>query len=314
MSSDGDRDELAASSSGSVDAALGVKRKRSSEGKYGDREAQMEYWRKKKAEKKERDKQRRAAEKEKQTKEWEALPDEEKERRRQQAVIVHEKRREEEARAEALRVARMTGTEKVPMLLFDVCFENIMSETDTRSTIQQLKLSYAILKKHNFCLRPAFIGYEAKDECAPASAAVASGPTMEPAPSGMIANALTTYGGFKAHPPTLVGPHWSTWAAEFKERLVYLTADSDVVLDKLDANDIYIVGSFVDHNKLKGHTMGIATKYGVRTARLPLKETLVKLGNLCKVLTVNHVTEMMATFQDTQSWTEACQCLPTRRQ
>lgn len=55
-----------------------------------------------------------------------------------------------------------------------------------------------------------------------------------------------------------------------KSNLVYLTADSETVLDELDINKIYIVGGLVDRNRWKGITMKKAKEQGIQTARLPI--------------------------------------------
>lgn len=55
-----------------------------------------------------------------------------------------------------------------------------------------------------------------------------------------------------------------------KENLVYLTADSDTVLDDLDPNKIYIVGGLVDRNRWKGITMKKAQEQGIQTGKLPI--------------------------------------------
>lgn len=55
-----------------------------------------------------------------------------------------------------------------------------------------------------------------------------------------------------------------------KSNLVYLTADSETVLDELDINKIYIVGGLVDRNRWKGITMKKAQDQGIQTARLPI--------------------------------------------
>lgn len=55
-----------------------------------------------------------------------------------------------------------------------------------------------------------------------------------------------------------------------KESLVYLTADSENVLDELDPKSIYIIGGLVDRNRWKGITMNKANEQGIKTAKLPI--------------------------------------------
>lgn len=57
---------------------------------------------------------------------------------------------------------------------------------------------------------------------------------------------------------------------EQKENLVYLTADSENVLDDLDPKKFYIVGGLVDRNRWKGITMKKAQEQGIQTAKLPI--------------------------------------------
>ena len=57
---------------------------------------------------------------------------------------------------------------------------------------------------------------------------------------------------------------------EQKENLVYLTADSETVLDDLDLKKIYIVGGLVDRNRWKGITMKKAQEQEIQTAKLPI--------------------------------------------
>jgi tRNA (guanine9-N1)-methyltransferase len=47
---------------------------------------------------------------------------------------------------------------------------------------------------------------------------------------------------------------------EDKSKLVYLTADSDNLIDTLDKDMIYIVGGIVDHNRYKLLTYKKATE------------------------------------------------------
>lgn len=57
---------------------------------------------------------------------------------------------------------------------------------------------------------------------------------------------------------------------EQKENLVYLTADSESVLDELDPEKYYIIGGLVDRNRWKGITMKKAQEQGILTAKLPI--------------------------------------------
>eukprot|EP00611_Tribonema_gayanum_P012120 TRINITY_DN2267_c0_g1_i4.p1 TRINITY_DN2267_c0_g1~~TRINITY_DN2267_c0_g1_i4.p1 ORF type:complete len:282 (-),score=95.97 TRINITY_DN2267_c0_g1_i4:33-878(-) len=76
-----------------------------------------------------------------------------------------------------------------------------------------------------------------------------------------------------------------------KEDLVYLTADSDVELQRLDPTKAYIIGAFVDKNRHKGITAKKAVSQGIATGRLPLDKYLNMKGT--KVLTVNHVYDIL---------------------
>ena len=55
-----------------------------------------------------------------------------------------------------------------------------------------------------------------------------------------------------------------------KENLVYLTADSENVLEELDLKKLYIIGGLVDRNRWKGITMKKAEEQGIQTAKLPI--------------------------------------------
>lgn len=57
---------------------------------------------------------------------------------------------------------------------------------------------------------------------------------------------------------------------EQKENLVYLTPDSDNVLDDLDPKAICIIGGLVDRNRLKHVTKNKAREQGIKTAKLPI--------------------------------------------
>ncbi|KAJ1956817.1 tRNA (guanine(9)-N(1))-methyltransferase, partial [Linderina pennispora] len=57
-----------------------------------------------------------------------------------------------------------------------------------------------------------------------------------------------------------------------KDELVYLTADSDNVVEELDQNTVYVVGGIVDKNRYPKLTLDKAQQQGIRHARLPIGE------------------------------------------
>lgn len=80
-----------------------------------------------------------------------------------------------------------------------------------------------------------------------------------------------------------------------KENLVYLTADSENVLDVLDEKRIYIIGGLVDRNRWKGLTMKKAEEQGIQTAKLPignyLKMSSSQVQNILSLANLNCILE-----------------------
>ena len=74
-----------------------------------------------------------------------------------------------------------------------------------------------------------------------------------------------------------------------KDNLVYLTADSETVLDELDPTKVYIIGGLVDRNRWKGITMKKAEEQGILTAKLPIG-TYMKMSTSQVCLFIVHYT------------------------
>ncbi|ETV92576.1 hypothetical protein H310_13235, partial [Aphanomyces invadans] len=98
-----------------------------------------------------------------------------------------------------------------------------------------------------------------------------------------------------------------------KESLVYLTADSPNVINDLDTDKVYIIGGIVDRNRLKGATYDRAKAQGIQTAKLPLDKVL-EMGQATRVLTVNHVFQILVDYTTVRDWTQATlSALPERK-
>jgi len=88
-----------------------------------------------------------------------------------------------------------------------------------------------------------------------------------------------------------------------KESLVYLSGDSENVLQNLEQNKNYIIGGLVDHNNHKGICLQKAQELGISHARLPIdKYVCMKTRH---ILAVNHVYEIMVQVTLGKTWRDA---------
>ncbi|TNN46692.1 tRNA methyltransferase 10 B [Liparis tanakae] len=95
------------------------------------------------------------------------------------------------------------------------------------------------------------------------------------------------------------------------ETIIYLTPDAEEALETVDADKVYVLGGLVDESIQKKLSLSRARELSVRTARLPIDEFMVKENNNknfhSKILSVNQVLDILLTFCNTGSWTEALQ-------
>lgn len=104
-------------------------------------------------------------------------------------------------------------------------------------------------------------------------------------------------------------------AAEEEEEgeVVYLSAESDVTLERLKPNSTYIIGGLVDKNRHKGVCYKRARNRGIKTAKLPIGEFLQMKSR--QVLVTNHVLEIMLKWLEFGDWGKAfLEVLPKRKE
>ncbi|KAL7735902.1 hypothetical protein ACLKA6_002352 [Drosophila palustris] len=116
---------------------------------------------------------------------------------------------------------------------------------------------------------------------------------------------------------------WENWNVEYhfdrlhtdifdKEKVIYLTCESDTVLEKPQPGHTYVIGGLVDHNHFKGLCHQRATTDGLATARLPLSEHVDMKTR--SVLSTFHVFELLTRVAAGQDWTEAIlETVPQRK-
>uniref|UniRef100_A0A8C2I970 tRNA methyltransferase 10 homolog B n=1 Tax=Cyprinus carpio TaxID=7962 RepID=A0A8C2I970_CYPCA len=93
------------------------------------------------------------------------------------------------------------------------------------------------------------------------------------------------------------------------EDVIYLTPDASQALEYVEEDKVYILGGLVDETIQKKISYTRAKELGVRTARLPIDEYMVKRPNPknfhSKILAINQVFEILLTFRDTKDWIKA---------
>lgn len=96
-----------------------------------------------------------------------------------------------------------------------------------------------------------------------------------------------------------------------KEKLVYLSSESENTLSELDPNNFYIIGGLVDHNRLKGICLKKAKEQGIKTAKLPINDYMDLKSR--KVLTINQVFDIIIFYSVEKNWAKAFQSVIPQR-
>ena len=95
---------------------------------------------------------------------------------------------------------------------------------------------------------------------------------------------------------------------------MYLTSESENILEKFDPSSVYVIGGLVDHNNHKGICHRLALEKGVSHARFPIQEAGIEMKTR-QVLTIDHVFGIIgAVASEGKSWKVALmETLPNRK-
>ena len=234
---------------------------------------------------------------------WDAMPEEEKAEIRKSSFEIRKQRTEAAAAAKVAKAAAQAFTASAsgasasgidgptclpPTCIIDLGFDDLMTEREIASLAQQTSYSHSANRKSNFPMRLALTSL-----------------------GGQFLAKLTA--GFPGHENWPVLLERRSYLDVFdKNRIVYLSSESERVLDVLEPGVAYVVGGLVDHNRHKGLTHRLATQAAVPTARLPIDEHLAMSQR--RVLAVNHVVEILVLRASGLSWPEALvKVMPERR-
>ena len=184
----------------------------------------------------------------------------------------------------------LTASAAAPRVIIDLDFEEQLTEKEKKSMAQQLMYCYGMNKRATCPLGVHFAGLRGETE------------TM-----------LTNISGFGQWLGVTTSSKPYDMDDSFdKSSLVYLTADSNNVLEEFDSQKNYIIGGIVDRNRLKGITYEKAKDQKIEHARLPIQKYCQLSSS--KVLAINHVFEIMLQRQATGSWVDAfLKGIPSRK-
>merc|ERR1712059_229803 len=89
--------------------------------------------------------------------------------------------------------------------------------------------------------------------------------------------------------------------------VVYLSPDSDQILDSFDDTKVYVIGGLVGDSVKKNTSSQFSRGNQLRTCRLPIAEHMVRneAGTYKQILTINQVFDILLNFHQTNDWQTA---------
>ncbi|KAK6170043.1 hypothetical protein SNE40_018530 [Patella caerulea] len=172
-------------------------------------------------------------------------------------------------------------------VVIDCSFDNMMTYKDIIHLTQQIQHSYAANRRAQNALQFYVSGI-----------------------NGKLKKRLEGIGDYKG---------WDIFMKEEgfmslfdQENIIYLSSESPNILSTIEDDKVYIIGGLVDHNHHKGFCHNLAEEKGLQHAQLPIGEYIDMKAR--KVLTINHVFEILLRYTESQSWEKAFfSVLPQRK-
>lgn len=167
------------------------------------------------------------------------------------------------AKRKRLKANKMDDSPNLVRVAIDFDYDDLMLDKDIAKCSKQMLRVYTENRKSKMPIRLHFTSIKENSR---------------------IKNALKRHDGFLNWDVKI---HEKSYHDLFEhDSIVYLTSDSDNVLNELDDKAVYIIGGLVDHGHAKGESLQRAQDKGFKTARLPLSEHIeMKTRN---VLTIVH--------------------------
>jgi tRNA (guanine9-N1)-methyltransferase len=177
-----------------------------------------------------------------------------------------------------------------PVLVIDCDWGDKMTDKETLSLTQQIMYSYSVIKNSKRPVRLWIVGASEKQR-----------------------KLIKKLPGSDSWYVFITNKTLAELGQETKSA-IYLTADAEDVLniETVDSDSMLVIGGIVDRNRHKNATLYKAEELGMRTAQLPIGEFMQLKTS--KVLTVNHVVEILVHALHDNDWNGAIQrVIPDRK-
>jgi tRNA (guanine9-N1)-methyltransferase len=226
--------------------------------------------------------------------EWESLTEEQ---RATKSRINAEARAGRQARKDEHLKKWSAAYAQGPRVLIDMNFDDKMNDKEVKSICQQLMYSWSVIKRSDHPIQLSVCGLT---------------------PGTRVHHTLMSKAGIDQWQMPITGTPFHE-AAPNKEQIVYLTADSDCIVNTLEPDKVYVIGGLVDRNRHKGITLQLAKAHHCSHGRLPLQEFLdlkkqENQGHFSKILTVNHMVDVLTKYHETKDWLAAfLHAIPSRK-
>lgn len=213
---------------------------------------------------------------------------------RNQTVISQEERDFLKEKRNQEHEKRLIEQKTSPRIAIDLDYQSYMRENELSSLSQQVMYCYGAQRRALHPLRLCLFGV-----------------------TGVLKDKLAKISGFNEWPierfeQTIDVANDTCSDLKYpSDKIIYLTADSDVELTSLKSDEMYVIGGIVDRNRYKCLALNRANELGYKHAKLPL--SLIKFCG-SRVLTVNSVMDLLIQFHDTDDWKVAIErSVPVRK-
>ncbi|RCK66634.1 tRNA (guanine(9)-N1)-methyltransferase [Candida viswanathii] len=213
---------------------------------------------------------------------------------REKKRLARQRKRVRLQENEELREAQRKRTKQTPTdvsIIVDCAFDDLMLDGEIVSLSNQIKTCYAAMRRCNYKLPITVTSFNKR----------------------LKERFETGLGEYTLWTGNLEFTDKSLMEVGDKLQLVYLTADTDEEITKLEPDHTYVIGGIVDKNRHKKLCYNKAKELGIKVARLPIGKYIEMNGR--HVLVTSHVYELLCQWFETGGdWEEAFnKVLPPRK-